>query len=239
MDFYEKLSTYYDQLFPLRELRLSFILSELSKQSKTLDIGCATGELAIALSNEGHLMTGIDLDEEMVDIAKNKIKNSKTDISFIAENMLNIDSIFKTAEFDTVLCFGNTLVHLKDPAEIVKFFRSIRSILKQGGTFILQIVNYDKILKNNIRTLPDLKREGLLFERKYKNITNLKNLEFVGTLTVGKNKIVNTEILCPLTSVELQKALIDAGFKDIKLYGDEKHSEYTVESPAIIAVVKK
>jgi len=49
MAFYEKLSTYYDKLFPLRESRLSFVLSNLSKPY-VLDIGCATGDLAIALS---------------------------------------------------------------------------------------------------------------------------------------------------------------------------------------------
>jgi len=86
-----------------------------------------------------------------------------------------------------------------------------------------------------------LKRDGLLFERKYIKKKETDNLKFIGTLTIDKNenKIVSTEILYPLTSIELKNCLNKAGFKNIKIFGDEKHSKFTEESPAIIAVIKK
>ncbi len=238
MAFYEKLSTYYDELFPLRESRLSFVLSNLLKPD-VLDIGCATGDLAIALSKNDYTLTGIDLDEDMIKIAKRKINNNK--IIFKVENMLNIKSIFKNESFNSILCLGNTLVHLKDLVEFIVFFKSIRTLLKNNGIFIIQIVNYDRILKKEIRTLPDLKRDGLLFERKYVKKKEKDNLEFIGILTIDKNekKLVSTEILYPLTSQELKECLIEAGFINIKVFGDEKHSKFTEESPAIIAVIKK
>ncbi len=239
--FYEKLSTYYDQLFPLREMRLSFILSNLAEHNNNiLDIGCATGHLAIALSKKGHSLTAIDLDGDMIRQAEQHAKDTNQKILFKAENMLNIEQNFKPERFDTVLCFGNTLVHLNNPEEITDFFKSVNNILKKNGTFILQIVNYDRILNNNITELPDLKKKGLYFERKYKKIVGSKNLEFIGTLTIEKNNVIsNTEILYPLNSNELKRSLIEAGFDRFQLYGDEKHSKFTKESPALIAIIKK
>lgn len=53
MALYENIAEFYDEIFPLKQTRLDFIASFLENNSEVLDIGCATGELALALSKRG------------------------------------------------------------------------------------------------------------------------------------------------------------------------------------------
>ena len=63
--------------------------------------------------------------------------------------MLDIDKLNK--KFDLIFCIGNSMVHLNDNEEILRFLRNCKKSLKVGGYLLLQIVNYDRILVKNIR----------------------------------------------------------------------------------------
>jgi 2-polyprenyl-3-methyl-5-hydroxy-6-metoxy-1,4-benzoquinol methylase len=89
-----------------------------------LDIGCASGELALALTKEGHQVFGTDLNREMVHLAREKAKSLglRSKVEFLERDMTNIGTDFLPAFFDAVLCFGNTLVHLENLGKIEEFF---------------------------------------------------------------------------------------------------------------------
>jgi glycine/sarcosine N-methyltransferase len=79
METYDPLAAYYEEIFPTERARVDFIdscvRSKIRKRSgkvRLLDIGCATGELAEALTHRGYLVEGIDLNEEMVRRAKRR-----------------------------------------------------------------------------------------------------------------------------------------------------------------------
>ena len=61
---------------------------------------------------------------------------------------------FQEKQFDTVLCFGNTLVHLLTTNLIQQMLNGVNAILKPGGMFLMQILNYDYILNEHISELP-------------------------------------------------------------------------------------
>ncbi|MCP4147277.1 MAG: class I SAM-dependent methyltransferase [bacterium] len=245
MTLYEKISTYYDVLFPLKKTRLDFLSTLLDSNASILDIGCATGELPLALSQLGHTLTAIDLDDDMISAAKEKSLLKNLPINFHTKDMTDIND-FHPASFNHTLCFGNTLVHLANPTIIESFFKKVLDLLKENGSFILQIVNYDKILdeiKNASRhtSLPLIERESLTFQRKYFYDNATHHIKFTGTVTLkdSGSVIESNESLYPLTSTELKTALLNAGFQDIQLFGNESKAPYSPQSPALIAVAKK
>ena len=81
--------------------------------------------------------------------------------------------ILQFSAFDGVLCFGNILPHLPDEVAIHRFFSSVYQSLHNDGVFIVEVLNYDRILAEKKQTLEIKKRISLFLEgamtEKFKN----------------------------------------------------------------------
>ena len=241
MALYENIAEFYDEIFPLKQTRLDFIDSFLKNNLKVLDIGCATGELALALAKKSHHLVGIDLDGKMIALAGQKAKKQGLKTEFFIKDMTRIGEDFSPASFDAVFCFGNTLVHLENPKKMKEVFIGIHKVLKSGGIFLVQVVNYDRILSEGVKELPLLESEHFTFRREYCYDEIDHRIRFLTHLTIKKNGevIKSSETLYPLTFRELKDALDHAGFSKLQFFGGETKIPYNKNSPALIAFSQK
>jgi glycine/sarcosine N-methyltransferase len=241
MALYENIAEFYDEIFPLKQTRMNFIEPFLKDNSSILDIGCATGELALVLSKKGHQVVGIDLDEKMIELAGEKTKRSGLNTKFFIKDMKKIGEDFSPKSFHAVLCFGNTLVHLENPGKIEEVFMGIHKVLKNSGILMAQVVNYDRILSGGINELPLLENENFIFRREYCYQEADHRIRFLTYLTIKKNgKVIkSSEMLYPLTFQELKDALEDAGFFKFQFFGSESKIPYDKTSPALAAIAEK
>ncbi|OHD20695.1 MAG: hypothetical protein A2086_03180 [Spirochaetes bacterium GWD1_27_9] len=242
MDFYQSISNYYDYIFPYDVATINFITSFISKsQSKALlNIGCGTGILDIELAKKGFVVKAIDYDTDMIKIANDKIKDIilQNKPKFIQLDMKTIKNEFTNQSFDIITCFGNTLVHLLDKNDIKEFLASVKSLLKQGGIFLLQIINYNYILNNNIKNLPLIDNDIITFERFYDYQKEKHLINFKTILTIKKTgqKIENEIYLYPLVKEELEEYLQIAGFSTLNFYGN--FSKNSLEKNSLPLIVK-
>jgi SAM-dependent methyltransferase len=142
--------------------------------------------------------------------------------------MLELETDFQPAQFDAVLCFGNTLVHLKTPELIKQMLIGVFSVLKPGGQFLLQILNYDYILGEHVTELPEIDTENIRFIRKYQFEENNPILRFQTDLVLkneGKT-IANETPLLALKSQELTELLKEAGFSNIELFSNFRQEPF-------------
>jgi hypothetical protein len=104
----------------------------------------------------------------------------------------------------------------------------VYSVLKPGGQLLLQILNYDYILKEKVSQLPLVETENIRFIRKYQFEENSPIIRFQTDLVVKKEgkTIVNETPLLALTSQELTKLLNDAGFSDIEMFSNFKQEPF-------------
>lgn len=100
-------------------------------KGKSLEIGCGVGRLAIPLS-EKYDVTGIDISQNMLDIAKKRSKKP----TFKLNNGLTIP--FKDSTFDSVYCVA-VLQHLKE-AGVIMYIQEASRVLKPKGTFVFQFI---------------------------------------------------------------------------------------------------
>lgn len=226
--FYTSISKFYSEIFPHQLVQLQFVKNRAGRMAgkRILDIGCATGELAFQMANAGAKVTGIDVNEDLLNQAKsNKIHPN---LHFQIGNMLNLEIDFRPAQFNSVLCFGNTLVHLQTIELIQQMLSGVYSVLKSGGQFLLQILNYDYIFGEHVSDLPTIETENIRFVRKYRFEENNPIIRFQTELTIKKeNKTISNEtMLFAIKSAELTKLLQSVGFKEIELFSSFKMEQF-------------
>lgn len=227
-NFYSSISTYYSEIFPYKPAQLKFVKKQLGQigNKKVLDIGSATGELSYQLAKEGAEVTGIDLNPDL--IAQAKKSKRHPGLHFQAGDMLDLTSDFQPKSFDAVLCFGNTLVHLLSADRIQKMMEGVSQVLKSGGKFLLQILNYDYILDEKVTELPLIETENIRFIREYIIEENEPIIKFQTELVL-KNEGMSVNNITPLLALrseELKRLLSLSGFKNVELFSNFKEETY-------------
>lgn len=234
MKFYERIVAYYDEIFPYNPKHKSFINATCpsTEYISVLDVGCGTGSLCIELAKDYVKVTGIDPDKMMLRVAQGKASNAISNLQFFPFGMLNLKNQFEPCQFDVLLCFGNTLAHLDSAEEIVDFFRQAKTVLNPGGKLLLQIINYDRIIEKQIKALPTIENEQLIFKRDYlyESIKNKIHFNTSLYLKGEKKEIKNHILLYPVRKNELSNILLRAGFKTFTFYGNFDRDALSNES---------
>lgn len=104
------------------------------KVESVLDVACGTGDMVVELLKRGCKMTGIDLSEEMLVIARQKTESANYQLSTINYQLGNAEALpFAEGEFDAVTCaFGvRNFVHLEQGLD------EMLRVLKPGGRMVI------------------------------------------------------------------------------------------------------
>lgn len=231
--FYSSIADYYSAIFPFNPAQLNFVESFVGELAglRLLDIGCATGELARMLARKGARVTAIDLNEDLLEQARRMAQaelQGTVAPEFRKGNMLELSSDFAPETFDLVLCFGNTLVHLPDTNTVAQMLKGVKQVLKPGGLFLLQILNYDHILDDQIKELPLIDNDKISFVRKYEFEVHSSVVQFVTELTIKATGecIRNRSQLLALRSAELTELLQQEGFRELELFANFKREPF-------------
>lgn len=224
---YSEISEIYDLLFPLNLNKIKFIDYLIKFKGKIIDAGCASGELSFELAKKGYNVTGVDLDSEMIDIAKSNSENLKN-LSFRCGSISNLSEIVPENNFDMILCWGNTIPHLKNDEKIKKFIHASYDKLKQNRVISIQLLNHEKILKEGIMNLPVKETAEYIFKREFE-FPEPNVIKFNAKIILkDTGRVINDfSVHKVITHNDLHKHLSDAGFKNIISYSDFDFKEFT------------
>jgi len=228
MGFYEEISKYYDNIFPVGDEQVRFLEEVLGTPPKSvLDIACGTGGYSLRLAMQGFAVTAVDLDAEMVHQLDKKAQREGRSVKVLQANMLELNSKL-SEKFNLAFCIGNSIVHLENLLQIKEFLIVAKKLMETDGSLVLQIINFDRILLRDIKSLPTIEDKdiGLSFERNYRYDKQGNTIYFNTKLSVDGTISENEIPLYPLLQDELVEAVQDAGFKKIKLFGDFNGSEF-------------
>jgi 2-polyprenyl-6-hydroxyphenyl methylase / 3-demethylubiquinone-9 3-methyltransferase len=121
----------------INPLRTTFIMEKFTTPNpKILDVGCGGGILAETLAKAGAQVTGLDLSEASLLVAKQHAQNEGLHIEY------RYESIHELAEkqagtFDAVVCM-EMLEHVPDPSKVVA---ACAQALKPGGHAFFSTIN--------------------------------------------------------------------------------------------------
>jgi len=126
------------------------ILKDLSPNSKILDASCGNGIQSTALAKKGYNITACDISEVMIALTKKYAMAH--DVTYPAKTIgwHELPGHFDQS-FDLVFCWGNSISHSLNEEEMIKTFKSFYSVIKSGGSLVVETRNWDQLIKNKTR----------------------------------------------------------------------------------------
>jgi SAM-dependent methyltransferase len=148
MILYKQLANYYDKFYHIKnyKMEVDFILQIFKKYKikvrNILDVGCGTGSHDKLLSLKGYHVTGVDLNEEMLKIARKKVRNG----IFIKGDMRSLDSVV-SKQYDAVILLFNSIGYNTNKRDFRKTLKGVYNHLRKGGVFIFDLNTKNLIMR--------------------------------------------------------------------------------------------
>ena len=142
-DFLVKLIKKYGISKPVRDKEQGILDSE---RNLVLDLGCGTGTLTELLYQKGYDMIGVDLSQEMLNIALEKKEKSGSEILYLCQDMRELD-LFSTV--GTVISVCDSVNYLLENDEVEETFGLVNNYLYPGGIFLFDfntVYKYEQVI---------------------------------------------------------------------------------------------
>jgi SAM-dependent methyltransferase len=110
-----------------------------AKGERLLDVACGTGRIGIRLAQEGAAVTGLDLSQKMLDVAKQKSAGIPG-MHWVQSDMCSFDL---AEEFGLAIIGGHAFMNLNTVEQQLGCLQSIRRHLEPGGRLIVHLDHQD------------------------------------------------------------------------------------------------
>lgn len=215
------------------ELPTLFRVFKNNKVKKIMDLGSWTGEYAVRLAREGVEVTGVDHNELMVALAKDKrVKlpdNIKKRVDFELSDFSDLTKHFKPGSFDGVVSVGTSIAYLPSKPDAV--LANVHKLIRKDGVIILQLLNMERIVEEKAGFLSFKITQGKegnaqelfveYFDKKNENTLMHNVINFKKNSDRWIYSGINSIEVHYIKNDEVATLLQNAGFKDISITGNK------------------
>ena len=241
MEYINNIIEYYDELFSVSmpQKKLYEDLTKSYMPAKLLRVGCGTGALEHWLSKNGHDVTGIETNQDMIETANRRRRLPNMALRFFQMSSLEMTRFLGKGFYNVISCLNDELIFRNDRILIRKLFYDCKTLLAENGVFLIQLTNFAKYQINEKTVLPiresiRTKLNSLAYERDGKYFLS-QSLEHYGKKPIPVLK--DAEFL-PIGKEDIESFAKEAGFTDIQFYGDWDLSPLTEKSDNILAMLR-
>ncbi len=230
---YEFLAQIYDELMAQVDHAewADFMMRMVKEQGEDpihiLELGCGTGNITKELLLMNYEVVGIDVSDEMLDIAREKTERFGNRIILINQDITMLD--FEVYEIDCVLAANDTFNYITDPAKLKSLLDYLYPRIKKGGQLVFDISSEWKlknVLENNTfgESFDDM---VYLWENFYNEEERILTMEINIFSKEGDHYRRDTEThrQRAYSEREMIRMLEEVGFRNIRVFGDFVHSK--------------
>lgn len=210
-------------------------LLDLRPGARILDLCCGQGRHAVPLARAGYRLTGLDRSSFLLGRAQEAAELAGVEVQWVRGDMRWLPW---QEQYDACVNLFTAFGYFEDDAENEQVLHKVRSVLKPGGVFLLDVSNRDYYL---MRFWPNVwRRHGravILEETDFDPVTCRFMMTF--TWIEGTRWESLTHSVRHYTAPELAGMLKRAGLAPLAFYGDFDGSEFDLYSKRLIVVAQK
>ena len=203
-----------------------------------LDVACGTGNVTVRLAKHFKDIYAVDLSEDMLREAFNKLKENRIKGKIICQDMTEMQL---NRKFDLITSVLDSTNYITDEDDLEKYFSSVKEYLKDDGIFIFDVNSYYKlseILGNNIYTYSE---EDVFYT--WENVFEDDMVSMFLTFFVKQGELYERfeeeHFERAYKEEELESALSNCGLKVINKFDGYSNNKVQANSERIVYVVKK
>ncbi len=201
--------------------------------ARVLDAACGTGFHTVMLARDGFNVVGADGSAEMVRKAQENAERAGVKgVPVVEAEWTTMSKSFPDQTFDAIICLGNAFTHLFDENDRRKALNEFYSLLSEDGVVVIDHRNYDKILDKEFESKHQVYYLGENVDAYTEEITE----EYVRMRYQYNDGSAYHLTMCPIRQNYVTELLRDAGFKNIRRYGDFD-ADYSFYDPDFIIQV--
>ena len=192
------------------------------RTGKLCECACGTGGLTIPFAALGYQITGVDLSEEMLFEASQKARKAGAMIPFVKQDMR---CLRLHRQMDAVLCTCDGLNYLPDTADVLSFFNAAAQAIRPGGVlafdvstpYKLECVLGDTFVGDETADIAYLWKNAYHPEN---GSVDMALSIFTRSKDETYQRISEQQTQYGYSMAVLEQLLLQAGFADIRVFGD-------------------
>ena len=203
-----------------------------------LDIACGTGNVTVRIAKHFKNIYGVDLSEDMLREAFDKLKSERIKGKIICQDMTELSL---NRNFDLITSVLDSTNYVTDIDGLKNYFKGVYEHLKDDGLFIFDVNSYYKlseILGNNIYTYSE---EDVFYT--WENVFEDDLLSMFLTFFVKKGELYERfeeeHLERAYKESQLESILEELDFKVINKFDGYSNDNVQANSERIVYVVKK
>lgn len=124
-------------LHDLNPVRTAYVAGRVALQgARVADVGCGGGLLSESLARAGAEVVGVDLGDQVIDVARMHLHESRLDVDYRVQSSADLAAA-EPGAFDAVCCM-ELIEHVPDPAALI---RDLAVMLKPQGRLFVSTLN--------------------------------------------------------------------------------------------------
>ncbi|MDO4711356.1 MAG: class I SAM-dependent methyltransferase [Peptostreptococcaceae bacterium] len=200
-----------------------------------LELGCGTGNITKELLAMGYEVVGVDLSEEMLELAREKTQEFGEKIILIEQDITDMD--FDIYEIDCIIACNDTFNYIIDIEALRSALEYLYPRMKKGGQLVFDISSRYKlqhILGDRVFG-ESFEEFAYLWENFYDDDEHLIEMEIniFSKQNGSYRRDTETHFQRAYTEEDMVELLETVGFQNIKVYADFKMQKPEAQSERI------
>ncbi|MFX0113388.1 MAG: class I SAM-dependent methyltransferase [Candidatus Hodarchaeota archaeon] len=211
----------------------------LEPNAVILDLCCGHGRHSLALAKHGFQMTGLDLSELHIQLAREAAAEHGLDINWLRRDMRDIPEELESS-FDAIINIFGAFGYLESVEEDITVLKGVWSALKSNGKFLMETINRECIIRNyQPRDWYYTSNGVLVLEERNLDLATGRSHVKVHIIDEKGNKKIQQHAMRLYSLSEMASLFASAGLIIQDVFGAFDKRPYAIDAPKMIILATK